>query len=438
MDAHHFDALTRALSGASPRRRLLGALVAAPVLGGLLAVLDPEDTEGKKRRRRRKDRHKQRKRKAQGKRRRRQKRWGCKPKGRAKVCANTCGVVTNRQTCGKPVDCGPCPCTGLNPTDDLQPAIDAAPDGATLTLCPGTWVVPATLQIARPLTIVGAGVGQTILDGGEQSQVIDISADGEVTLQALSITNGTSGTGGGAIRNAANLTLVDAELTANTSTYAAYDDGGGAISSTNALTLRNTIVHGNTSAQYGGGIFVRAGTMTVDDGSSIEMNTAQQGGGIYAVNNSVVTLKTGSRIFKNHAVVQGGGILTRDSTLTLEGGSGVEENTTGDLGFGGGVWTQDSTVTLASGSWVNRNHADNLGGGIYVGLNCEVTLKSGSQLLGNEAHTGGAMYNALEPADGWIVIENGVLICGNSAPACDSNHTWPVAGICPTPVDQCP
>jgi hypothetical protein len=497
VDATHFDTLTRMFFGPETRRRLLGTLVGAPVLGGLLAVLDPEDAEGKKRRSRRKDRHRRRKEKADSKRRKRR----CKPKRKAKVCAGKCGTVKNRKTCGKRIDCGPCDCDppcgagticcggacqqccdnsqctdaaqpycadgvcsstctahaqcGANTLcvdgvchacdvtcsgsaqtcgDDLQAALDGAKD--TLYVCPGTY--QGGFVLGRAATIIGAGVGQTVLDGNEALQVLHIAADVPVTLEALTIANGASATGGGAIRNEGDLTLVDAELTANTSTYAGSDNGGGAISNTRHLTLRNTIVHDNASAQNGGGIFVQAGSVTLDDGSSIEMNTAQQGSGIYATTNSVVTLKPGSQVFQNHASVQGGGILTRNSTLTLEGGSSVEENTTDDLGFGGGLWVQDSTVTLEPGSRVNRNHAGNLGGGLYVSLNCEVTVESGSQVMGNTAQTGGAIYNALDLLDGEIVLENGVLICGNSSPACEANHPWPVAGICPTPVDQCP
>jgi hypothetical protein len=84
------DHLVRSLATAGSRRHLLGALAGAPLLGALLAVLAPEDAEARKRRRRRKRR--------------------CKPKRKAKVCAGKCGLVKNKQTCGKRVNCGSCDC----------------------------------------------------------------------------------------------------------------------------------------------------------------------------------------------------------------------------------------------------------------------------------------------------------------------------------------
>jgi hypothetical protein len=54
------------------------------------------------------------------------------------VCAGTCGLVKNRQTCGKSVDCGSCACD--------HPALSASPAG-------GTAIPPAR---ARPTPVLPA------------------------------------------------------------------------------------------------------------------------------------------------------------------------------------------------------------------------------------------------------------------------------------------
>ena len=110
MDARHFDTLTRVLATPDTRRRLLGLLATLPLLGHLLGWLAPDDTLAKERRRRRKGRHKKRQGKARAKGKRQQRTRACKPKGKATVCAGTCGAVKSRQTCGKRVDCGSCDC----------------------------------------------------------------------------------------------------------------------------------------------------------------------------------------------------------------------------------------------------------------------------------------------------------------------------------------
>jgi hypothetical protein len=103
MEAQHFDALTRTLCEVGSRRGVLGLLATLPVLGGLFALLDPNDADAKGRRRRRKKAHKH------GKgRRRKHHRKKCKAQSTAKTCAGTCGPVKNN--CKKTVDCGPCAC----------------------------------------------------------------------------------------------------------------------------------------------------------------------------------------------------------------------------------------------------------------------------------------------------------------------------------------
>ncbi|MEZ4564474.1 MAG: right-handed parallel beta-helix repeat-containing protein [Thermomicrobiales bacterium] len=110
MDARRFDALTRLISIRDSRRTVLGFLAALPLLSRLPGWLSPEEAAAKDRRRRRKGRQKKRRNKAKGKRQRQRNRHACKPKGKAVVCAGTCGAVKSRQTCGKTVDCGSCAC----------------------------------------------------------------------------------------------------------------------------------------------------------------------------------------------------------------------------------------------------------------------------------------------------------------------------------------
>lgn len=103
MDAAAFDALSRVFSAPAPRRRLLGLAASLPLLGGVAAWLDADDGAARERRRRRKQRHQRRKRPGARK-------PHCKPQGKGKICAGTCGPVKSRRTCGKTVDCGSCDC----------------------------------------------------------------------------------------------------------------------------------------------------------------------------------------------------------------------------------------------------------------------------------------------------------------------------------------
>ena len=189
MDDRRLDLLVKALTAASPRRFLLGLFAALPFLGGLRALAE-DDVSFDCRRKRRKQRH--RKRKNPGNRKR-----GCTRKSKAKICANVCGTVKNKKTCGKTVVCGPacaegqvcqggvcgvacssdfCPaaseicidgacqacdvtCTAANHVCDgaaLQTAIAA---GGTVLVCAGRYTGTFSVAGAAELTLFGAGMG---------------------------------------------------------------------------------------------------------------------------------------------------------------------------------------------------------------------------------------------------------------------------------------
>lgn len=68
--------------------------------------------------------------------------------------------------------------------ETLQERVDAAPDGAEITLEPGTY--PGPLVIRHPVVIDGAGAA--VLDGQNKGTVVTIETDG-VTLKNLTIRN---------------------------------------------------------------------------------------------------------------------------------------------------------------------------------------------------------------------------------------------------------
>ncbi|HRO25213.1 MAG TPA: hypothetical protein PLR07_13065, partial [Promineifilum sp.] len=137
------------------------------------------------------------------------------------------------------------------------------------------------------------------------------------------------GDGGGIFQTGGTLTIVDSEISGNTSnspdcfydynystpvcTYA-YGKGGGIYQNDGDLSITNSTVSGNTAGQEGGGLFFSD----------------------YYTDGDMAVI-TGSVFEGNHAGNEGGGIYTRHSDLTL------------------------------SNSTVSGNTADNEGGGLYFG-----------------------------------------------------------------------
>ena len=114
MDAPQFDALSKALSGGDTRRRVLGALAAVPALGGLAALLSPDEAEAKKRRA--KHRH------AVDAEKKKKKKKKCKPPTTkcGKKCFNlqadsaNCGGCGVACAAGTTCKSGTCTCSGAN------------------------------------------------------------------------------------------------------------------------------------------------------------------------------------------------------------------------------------------------------------------------------------------------------------------------------------
>jgi len=172
---------------------------------------------------------------------------------------------------------------------------DSSLYGQTITL--GAALTLANNNSGVTLSIQGPGANLLTISGGNAVQVFSIQS-GKVGISGLTIANGYSSAGGGAI-------LVSAGL----------------------LTVNNSTFSGNTSANCGGGIYNQF-TATVGN-STFSGNTSQFGGGI--CNAGVLTL-TNSTLSGNTANV-GGGIYNRaGSTLTLTNNIVADNTTTGEAG----------------------------------------------------------------------------------------------------------
>ena len=192
MDARHFDHLARSLSAASPRRGLLALLAALPVLGGLLALLDPDEAEARKNRR--KNRRKTRKKPHKRAKRRRQKRkqrkkQKCKAKSRARICANRCGMVKNN--CGKKVACGSCVCdptckicetcndrTGVCEPDPAKLGQDCGQPGQICQADGACTCDPSSCSNPTPLCVEGACLACTTSEECDAAGVGTLCCDG--------------------------------------------------------------------------------------------------------------------------------------------------------------------------------------------------------------------------------------------------------------------
>lgn len=110
----------------------------------------------------------------------------------------------------------------------LQPAVNAAGEGAVITIGPGTYT--GTTHISKSLTLTGSGVLSSVLSGGWSGPVLVIEPAAAVTVSQLAISNGRAQLDsnralGGGIVNQGALRLVGVTLYNNGAEPEATADG---------------------------------------------------------------------------------------------------------------------------------------------------------------------------------------------------------------------
>jgi hypothetical protein len=291
----------------------------------------------------------------------------------------------------------------------VQAAVADPAGPTTIHVCAGTYV--GNVVISRNVTIVGtgdgAGAGNTILQGTGTGSAVTINSGRSVTLQDLRITGGNAVVGGGIFTQNGALTMTRCTVSGNTAT----SEGGGMASQLSAVTLAQCTITGN-NAPNGGGISHTAGTLTLD-ASHVTNNNATSGAGILC-NQTIpagsITLQNGSTVADNTASTEGGGISSLCPIFLFSGSS-----ITGNRAPSGGGVINVSTLTL-NNSDIRNNTATGQGGGVYnltggapiIGV---VTLRNGAAIANNiasaTAGSGGGVFNqSIVDATGGTITAN--------------------------------
>jgi CSLREA domain-containing protein len=188
------------------------------------------------------------------------------------------------------------------------------------------------LDLEADITVRGAGVGRTVIDGGGIDRVFETGAGVEAGLVDLSVTHGDSTAAGsqeidlgGGILNKSGITLERVELVDNKA-----DGGGGMFSIPGTMpTIRDSLITGNSAFEGGG--------LRIDHGATI-----------------VNTTITGNRLLKPGAV--------GDKPVGLVTAL-VDEIS----GYGGGIDHRGGALLELVNSTITGNHALKGGGGLGAG-----------------------------------------------------------------------
>jgi parallel beta-helix repeat protein len=182
-----------------------------------------------------------------------------------------------------------------------------------------------------PLTIAGAGAGNTVLDGNGSNQVLNINTMGlandgaaHVTVSGISFQNGnTGGLGGGLYvgTSRADITVEHCAFGGNTANH-----GGGAYALSSGppsgnVTFTNNTFSGNTANTNGGGAFAGSDSGVTFTNNTFSGNTVNRDGGGFFI--SLFENAATGNIYNN---IAWGNTATRDGDDIL-----VDDDGDGDL-----------------------------------------------------------------------------------------------------------
>mgnify|MGYP003968139265 CR=1 FL=1 len=219
----------------------------------------------------------------------------------------------------------------------IQAGLNAADCDDTVLVASGTYFENIIWPPVNGIKLTGSGEETCIIDGSSSGSVItfdDINniIDSTTVISNLTITNGSSGA------------------------------GGGVLSYYSAPKFTEVTVTGNSANTDGGGLFCFNYSHIVMDNVTISNNTAgSEGGGINCDFTSNIVIRN-SRIINNISDYSGGG-------LCIEGGSHPIISYTlfanNEAQYGGGIWSGEKGSMDMINCTIADNTATTQGGGYF-------------------------------------------------------------------------
>jgi len=189
----------------------------------------------------------------------------------------------------------------------IQAAIDAANDGDTIRVAPGTYVENIDFK-GKVITVESSnGPDTTIIDGNQQgSAVVFTTSEWNTSiLRGFTIRNGRASThGGGIYLDGASPTIINNKIVRNQGCY------GAGIYAYGSPIIRGNQISGNFSqsdcdGSSGGGMYLDGGSAQIIQ-NLITGNSAGYGGGIYFGNDAGALIANNT--FADNDASQGSGI----------------------------------------------------------------------------------------------------------------------------------
>lgn len=186
------------------------------------------------------------------------------------------------------------------------------------------------------LSIIGAGIGRTFIDGLQNDRLFDVEVATHLHLERLTLRNGRTSGFGGAVRNRGEATLLHVKV--ERSSVLAEVGAGGALANYGQLSVLSSVFDGNqtfamTGSGEGGAIYNnRRGTLLVRNShftANISYDESDTGRGAAIYNEGVADIARSTFIGN-----KGGEYGNGSAILNAEGGDMLLTNSTISGNFG--------------------------------------------------------------------------------------------------------
>jgi CSLREA domain-containing protein len=267
------------------------------------------------------------------------------------------------------------------------------------------------------------GTGQTVtISGNNLVRVASVDHDASLTMNNLTIANGSNNASSSSFENYGTLTITNCVFNGNNNSE--YD-GGAIYNQSGSVTVTGSTFSGNTATNGnygGGGIYSLAGSVTIIN-SIFSGNTAANGGGIYCYD---CTLHVTGSTFSGNMTPNGsgGGINNYSGNVTIT--DSVFSGNGASWGDGGGaIYSDYGALTITNSSFSGNSATGSPGGAIFSGSSMNIKM---STFSANSAGTGGGIFSDGDnstianssfsgnsaSANGGGVLNTGTLIITNS------------------------
>ena len=272
------------------------------------------------------------------------------------------------------------------------------------------------LDILQPVSVIGAGKGETKIDGQGMDRVFHTTGNIDVTLQDLTVQNGSVPLdfGGGIYTQTigtASLTLTNVHFKGNVA------QDGGAVVHVGPLTITGSMFSLNDATDANGGAILHAGVGKLSISSSNFSNNRAGdsnvgvGGAVYSQANSDTVIS--DTIFLSNTSESLGGCLVlannantvevKDSQF-LDCRTGVtNDGGGGPNGQGGGAYIAATDLTLTNNTF-QWNTSTNIAGGAYLAVANTISIDGNNFNMNGTGTIGGGLV--LTAASSSITIIN--------------------------------